>query len=115
MHTITDYERGLLVSWSSFQDLPLVIKAIFDKIADTPETIAVNVETEPPSLSDILEKVEKHRGRITNALRGSEIRSLEDLLNVSAEEFLSFPNVGKDSLLHLEHALSAFGLHILPF
>ena len=112
MFTITDYERGLLVSWAYHQDLPPAIAAIVGKLS---EAVVIQEEAIPPSLSDILEKIEKHRGRITNALRGAGIRSLEDLLELTAEEFLRLPNVGNGSLLHLEKAVEAFGLHILPF
>lgn len=115
MLIITDYERGLLAGWAAYQDLPGDIKEIIQKIADMPETIGANVESLPPSLSDILEKVEKHRGRITKALRDKEVDTIDDLLDLASFEFMRLPNVGYECLLHLQKALGEYDLKLREF
>jgi hypothetical protein len=112
MFTITDYERGLLVSWAYHQELPPAIAAIIGKLS---EAVELPEELTPPSLSDILEKIEKHRGRITKALRGTEVDVIGDLLDLTSFEFMRLPNVGFECLLHLQKALGAFDLELREF
>jgi DNA-directed RNA polymerase alpha subunit len=68
-----------------------------------------------PDLRDVLDKLGKHKNRITKALRANDINTTEALLNKTDYELLWFKNFGDECLKFLRQALGEYNLKLREF